>query len=103
MKRSACLIFNPVAGQNNPEQDLETIRALLEPEIDLDIQLTTSEVDADQLAQEAIERGASIIIASGGDGTLSATTNALVGANIPLGIISRGTRKVKQLDVAPKP
>ncbi|MBW4576451.1 MAG: YegS/Rv2252/BmrU family lipid kinase [Aphanothece sp. CMT-3BRIN-NPC111] len=91
MKRSACLIFNPVAGQSNPEQDLETIRALLEPEIDLDIQLTTPEVDADQLAQEAVERGASIIIASGGDGTLSATANALVGTNIPLGIISRGT------------
>lgn len=89
--RSACLIFNPVAGQSDPEQDLLTIRTLLEPEIDLDIQLTTPEIDAGQLAQEAVKRGVHMIIASGGDGTLSAAAEALVGTNIPLGIISRGT------------
>ncbi|HEY9822134.1 MAG TPA: YegS/Rv2252/BmrU family lipid kinase [Candidatus Sericytochromatia bacterium] len=91
MKRSACLIFNPVAGQSDPEQDLLTIRTLLEPEIDLDIQLTTPEIDAGQLAKEAVDRGVHMIIASGGDGTLSATAEALVGTNIPLGVISRGT------------
>ena len=91
MKRSACLIFNPVAGQSDPEQDLLTIETLLAPEIDLDIRLTTPEVDAGQLAQEAVERGVHMIIASGGDGTLSATAEALVGMNIPLGVISRGT------------
>ena len=91
MKRSACLIFNPVAGQSDPEQDLLTIQTLLEPEIDLDIQLTTPEIDAGQLAQEAVDRGVHMIIASGGDGTLSATAEALVGTNIPLGVISRGT------------
>jgi YegS/Rv2252/BmrU family lipid kinase len=91
MKRSACLIFNPVAGQSDPEQDLLTIETLLAPEIDLDIRLTTPEVDAGQLAQEAVERGVHMIIASGGDGTLSAAANALVGTNIPLGVISRGT------------
>jgi YegS/Rv2252/BmrU family lipid kinase len=91
MKRSACLIFNPVAGQSDPEQDLLTIQTLLEPEIDLDIKLTTPEIDAGQLAQEAVDRGVHMIIASGGDGTLSATAEALVGTNIPLGVISRGT------------
>ena len=91
MKRSACLIFNPVAGQSDPEQDLLTIRTLLEPEVDLDIQLTTPEIDAGQLAHEAVDRGVHMIIASGGDGTLSATAEALVGTNIPLGVISRGT------------
>ncbi len=89
--RSACLIFNPVAGQGDPDQDLLTIRTLLDPEIDLDIRLTTPEVDAGQLAREAIERGVHTIIASGGDGTLSATAEALVKTNIPLGVISRGT------------
>jgi YegS/Rv2252/BmrU family lipid kinase len=89
--RSACLIFNPVAGQRDPEQDLLNIRTLLDPEIDLDIRLTTPEVDADQLAHEAIERGVHMIIASGGDGTISAVAEAVVGTNIPLGLISRGT------------
>ncbi len=91
MKRSACLIFNPVAGQSDPEQDLLQIRTLLDPEIDLDIRMTTPEVDAGQLAYEAIERGAHMIIASGGDGTLSEAAEAVVGTSIPLGIISRGT------------
>lgn len=91
MNRSACLIFNPVAGQGNPETDLAEIRAILEPEMDLDIYLTTEEVGADQLAQEAIERGVEAIIASGGDGTLSAVAVAVVGTDIPLGIVSRGT------------
>ncbi|MEO8892714.1 MAG: YegS/Rv2252/BmrU family lipid kinase [Coleofasciculaceae cyanobacterium] len=89
--RSACLIFNPVAGQSDPEQDLLQIRTLLEPEFDLDIRITTPEVDADQLAYEAVERGVTLIIASGGDGTLSATAEALVRTNIPMGVISRGT------------
>lgn len=91
MTRSARLIFNPVAGQSDPDRDLTLIRSILEPEIDLDIRLTTEEVDASMLAREAVEQGASTIIASGGDGTLSATAAALVGTNIPLGVISRGT------------
>ncbi|PSB03881.1 lipid kinase, partial [filamentous cyanobacterium Phorm 46] len=91
MKRSACLIFNPVAGNSNPDQDLARIQELLEPFIDLDIRLTTVEIDADQLAREAVARGVDEIIASGGDGTLSAVAGAIVSTNIPLGIISRGT------------
>ncbi|OUL37585.1 lipid kinase [Nostoc sp. T09] len=91
MKRSACLIFNPVAGQGDSEQDLVQIRAILEPEIDLDIYITTEEIGADKLAYAAVERGVDEIIASGGDGTLSAAAAAVINTEIPLGIISRGT------------
>ncbi|HAA33036.1 MAG TPA: lipid kinase [Cyanobacteria bacterium UBA8553] len=89
--RSACLIFNPVSGQGDPEQDLFKIQTLLEPDITLDIRFTTPDVDAGQLARDAVSRGVEMIIASGGDGTLSAAAEALVGTNIPLGVISRGT------------
>jgi YegS/Rv2252/BmrU family lipid kinase len=91
MKPKACLIFNPVAGQGNAEQDLEEIKSLLSSEIDLDVVITTAECEPGQLAKDAIARGATSIIASGGDGTLSAVAAALMSANIPLGIISRGT------------
>jgi YegS/Rv2252/BmrU family lipid kinase len=91
MNRSACLIFNPVAGQGNPEQELLEIRALLEPAIDLDIHFTTEDIGADELAYAAVERGVSEIIASGGDGTLSAAAAAAINSDIPFGIISRGT------------
>lgn len=91
MTRSACLVFNPVAGQGDADQDLATIRSLLEPEITLDVRITTKEMDAGQLAKAALEDGAEAIIASGGDGTLSAAAEALIGTQVPLGIISRGT------------
>ena len=91
MTRSACLIFNPVAGQGDSEQDLATIKRLLEPEFDLDIQFTTKEVSGGELARKAVKNKAEIIIASGGDGTVSAVAEALIETNIPLGAISRGT------------
>jgi YegS/Rv2252/BmrU family lipid kinase len=91
MTRSAYLIFNPVAGQGNSEQELALICSILQPTIALDIRLTTPEVDAAMLAQQAVQEGAEAIIASGGDGTISAATSALTGTKIPLGIISRGT------------
>lgn len=89
--RSACLIFNPVSGQGDADADLAQIRSLLEAEIELEICLTTAEMDADRLAKSAVERGFQVIIASGGDGTLSAAATALLGTDITLGIISRGT------------
>lgn len=91
MTRSACLIFNPVAGQGNSKQDLATIKSLLEPEFDLDIQITTKELDGGELARQAVENNKEVIIASGGDGTISAVAEALVGTDIPLGAIARGT------------
>ncbi len=89
--RSACLIFNPVAGQGDSERDLATIKSILEPEFDLDIQITTEEVSGGELARKAVQNNAEIIIASGGDGTVSAVAEALVGTDIPLGAIARGT------------
>jgi YegS/Rv2252/BmrU family lipid kinase len=89
--RSAYLIFNPVAGQGDPEQDLAKIRAILEPTIALEVHHTTAEVDADQLALVAVTQGVEAVIVAGGDGTISATANALMETGIPLGVISRGT------------
>jgi len=91
MTRSACLIFNPVAGQGDSEQDLATIKSILEPEFALDIQFTTAEVGGGELAHRAVANNAKIIIASGGDGTLSAVAEALIDTNISLGAIARGT------------
>ncbi|MEO1006728.1 MAG: YegS/Rv2252/BmrU family lipid kinase, partial [Cyanobacteria bacterium J06638_38] len=91
MTRSACLIFNPVAGQGDSEQDLTTIKSILEPEFNLDIQFTTKEIGSGELARQAIANQVEMIIASGGDGTLSAVAEALINTDIPLGAIARGT------------
>ena len=91
MKRSAYLIFNPVAGQGDSERDLATIKGILEPEFNLEIEFTTPEVDGGELARQAVENKAEIVIASGGDGTVSAVAEALIDSNVPLGAIARGT------------
>ena len=89
--RVAHLIFNPVAGQRNAEQDLSLIRQFLEPHLSLKIHQTTPEVNAEQLVKAAVSQGADLVIAAGGDGTVSAVAGTLIGTGIPLGIIPRGT------------
>jgi YegS/Rv2252/BmrU family lipid kinase len=59
--------------------------------MDLDIQFTTPEINAGQLAKKALEKGFKSIIVSGGDGTISVAAGALIQTKIPMGIIPRGT------------
>jgi methylglyoxal synthase len=89
--RIAHLIFNPVSGQGNSDQALTQIRNLLEPQMHVAVHMTSTEVGAEDLAKEAIAANADLIIASGGDGTVSAVAGAVIGTNIPLGVIPRGT------------
>ena len=95
----AYLIFNPVAGQGNPDQDLALIRQILEPQVQLHTIFTTAELDPAEQAREAIaaiqahqtEDETGFIIASGGDGTVSAIASSTIETGIPLGVIPRGT------------
>lgn len=89
--RIAHLIFNPVSGQGDPNQDLKLIRKILEPQIQVNVILTEPEVSPGQQAREAIAAGADLVIASGGDGTVSAVAEAVMQTDIPLGVIPRGT------------
>ena len=66
----------------------------------LQIWMTQPNLDPAQQARELIQEikafeqqgeGESLIIASGGDGTVGAVASALAGSDIPLGIIPRGT------------
>ncbi len=96
----AYMIFNPVAGQGDPNVDLTTIRNVLEPQILVNVIMTKPDVDPAQQAHEVIthiksktdhDLGSSLLIASGGDGTVSAIAGAAMNTGIPLGIIPRGT------------
>lgn len=98
--RRGYLIFNPVAGQGDPEIELAEIRSYLEPQFLLQVWKTQPNLDPAEQAKELIKEikafdaegeGESIIIASGGDGTVGAVASALQGSDIPLGIIPRGT------------
>ena len=93
--RRGYLIFNPVAGQGDPVSELAEIRSYLEPQIMLQIWMTQPNLDPAQQARELIQEikafeqqgeGESLIIASGGDGTVGAVASALADNDIPLGI-----------------
>jgi YegS/Rv2252/BmrU family lipid kinase len=96
----AYMIFNPVAGQGNPNMDLALIKEVLEPQILVNVIMTKPDLDPADQARDVIahiqsknehDLGRSLIIASGGDGTVSAVAGATMNTGIPLGIIPRGT------------
>ena len=93
------LIFNPVAGQGDPDRDLALIRQILEPAVHLNAIFTQPDIDPAVQAKEVIDRilarndkdNTDFIIASGGDGTVSAIAGAAIATGVPLGVIPRGT------------
>ena len=89
--RVAHLIFNPISGQGDPNQDLKLIKKILEPQIQVNVVLTEPDVSPGEQAKAAIAQNTDLIIASGGDGTVSAVAEAVMRTDIPLGVIPRGT------------
>lgn len=46
------------------------------------------------MARELVDRGADLIIAAGGDGTINEIVNGMAGSKVPLGILPAGTANV---------
>jgi YegS/Rv2252/BmrU family lipid kinase len=84
------LIFNPVAGQEEPEEMLAKIKEGL-ADLDLKVLETKPDVSAEELTAKAVKEGADLVIASGGDGTVGAVAGKLLNTGVPMGIIPRGT------------
>lgn len=89
--KKVCLIFNPVSGAGNAFQDLKQICEILTPHVDLEVRFTAPDRSAIDLAHQAIAHGAEMIIASGGDGTVSHIANVLDNTDVVLAVIPRGT------------
>jgi len=90
-----CLIIN---GKSAGDDDLRAaVQAMRERGTRIDVRVTWEEGDAARHVAEAIEDGASTIVAAGGDGTLSEVATALASRQVPadvlpsLGLVPMGT------------
>lgn len=89
MKRRAALVWNPAAGSAAAE--LPAVVEALERTYALTVLETSHERDADACAAEALAGAPALVIAAGGDGTVSLVASRLIGGQVPLAVIPRGT------------
>ncbi len=90
MSQKTVIICNPGAGSVD---DHEKTRAQLAELPGATIRFTKEEGDAKRFAMEAVEQGAEIVLAAGGDGTLNEVVNGLAPAadHVRMGLIPLGT------------
>src|SRR4051812_4290699 len=85
-----CVILNPSAGSvRDPDELAERIGRLL----DADVCLTSKPGSAARLARTAIRKGAELIVAAGGDGTLNGVINGIAenAEDLSVGLLPLGT------------
>jgi len=88
----AGLIYNPSGGQVVVRHELDNVLAFLERHgWSVTLQETKKPLEATELARHAVNRGASVVIAAGGDGTVNEVANGLVNTDAALGVLPVGT------------
>ena len=90
-------VLNPVGGSCDPARVREALEAhCARSGQGCEIYETTGDADEDVPARvrEAVASGAELVIAIGGDGTVSEAAQALAGGTTPLAVIPTGTANV---------
>ena len=100
--RRGFVVLNPAAGSASADD----VRAALGRYFALDLAVddgfdtaceichTQPDQSVTELARDAVARGYDLVVAAGGDGTVSAVANGLAGSDTPLGILPLGTANV---------
>ena len=92
MKTKIAFIINPISGTGKKEDIPALIQKGLDASIfEPEIVFTTHRCHGSELAKEFIERGFSIVVAVGGDGTVNEVGRSLVHSKTSLGIIPIGS------------
>ena len=85
-------VQNPVSGTQSAEQVTQKIEQLAQRAgWEAHIHLTEKGEDVPHVARSAAQSGYELLIAAGGDGTLSAVATGLHQTDIPMGILPVGT------------
>jgi diacylglycerol kinase (ATP) len=86
------LIYNPRGGQAVIRRELEDVVAFLHRcGWNVVCRETRAPMEATNLARDAAHRGSNVVVAAGGDGTISEVANGLVGTDSALGVLPVGT------------
>ncbi|MBM2824451.1 MAG: Diacylglycerol kinase family lipid kinase [Dehalococcoidales bacterium] len=86
------LIYNPYAGQVVVRHEIEEAVAFLSRYgWNVVCRETTEPKEATELARQAVLRGAKVVIAAGGDGTVNEVANGLLHTDVALGVLPVGT------------
>ena len=86
------LIYNPSGGQVVVRYELANVVSFLEHYgWSVTLRETSQRLEATELARHAVNKGAHVVIAAGGDGTVNEVANALVGTDAALGVLPVGT------------
>lgn len=93
------VIINPVAGLQSEAQRIIHEYFDARPQIQVTYYETTPDLGAGHFAQKAIEQGAQLVAAYGGDGTMAEVAAALRETQIPLGILPGGTANVMAVEL----
>jgi diacylglycerol kinase family enzyme len=96
------LIYNPRAGKFGRNGDLQIARVveILESRgHQITVAPTTGPRTAGAIARHYIERGAGLILAAGGDGTINEVAEGMLHTNVPLGILPGGTANVLAMEM----
>ena len=85
------VILNPAARGEKAKSLWEKIRGLSK---DSFVRTTSEAGEAQEFAKQAVEQGARIVVAAGGDGTVNEVVNGLAGSDVALGLLPIGTMNV---------
>jgi YegS/Rv2252/BmrU family lipid kinase len=86
------VILNCRAGSQAAEDVGDRVRAVFRAAgINAEVMVAGQGVDVGEAAKRAIEGGATMVVAGGGDGTINAVASAVVGTDVTLGVLPLGT------------
>jgi diacylglycerol kinase family enzyme len=85
------VVVNPAAGSAGEGADAELVEHFRKARLPIHLVTCLSGADAAAAAKAALKDRAEVVVAAGGDGTVSAVASALIGTDTPLGVLPRGT------------
>ncbi len=89
------IICNPAARRSRGQTVADDLRGLLRTRgMSAEVSTASDWAHASRMAREAAEQGYAQVVAAGGDGTVNAVANGLVGTRSALGVLPLGTGNV---------